>query len=99
MNTLPVYDGTQTCLTATPAQVAAFTGDPLGDSRGAQTLCDTCRFQSACRSYALSHDVRGIWGGTNDHERNHQRRMERLPTPRSVSDDLDDLIHHWRSAS
>jgi hypothetical protein len=99
MSTLPSYDGTQLCTQATRPQMDAFTGHPLGDIDGAKALCRHCPYQPACDQYAVHHDVRGIWGGRDDREREQARRQAHITSPRPVSDDLDDLVRLWRSAS
>jgi hypothetical protein len=54
--------------------------------------------KASIRSYALTHDVRGIWGGLTDEDRKASRARAHLPEPRSVTDELDDLVRRWRSA-
>lgn len=94
MTSYPRFDGTQTCA-AEPTLFISPAGSDSG-ARGA-ALCASCRFLKHCRSYALTHDVRGIWGGLTDEDCRASRVRDHLPEPRSITDELDDLVISWRS--
>lgn len=93
----PGFDGTQACAVE-PTLATVFTSPPGNASGGrAAALCTGCRFLEDCRSYALTHDVRGIWGGLTDADRKASRTRAHLPEPRSITDELDELVLSWRS--
>lgn len=93
----PRFDGTQACA-AEPTLVAVFTSHAAGESdTRAAAVCAGCGFLEHCRSYALTHDVHGIWGGLTDEDRKVSRVRAHLPEPRSITDELDDLVRSWRS--
>lgn len=98
MTSYPRFDGTQACALVEPELAAAFIS-PTGSESGPQaaTLCAGCEFVEHCSSYALTHDVRGIWGGLTDEDRKATRVRAHLPEPRSITDELDDLVLSWRS--
>lgn len=88
----PDFDGTQACQDPIPAAASAFAGT-IGAATGpALALCAACPFTSACRQWALTHDVYGVWGGTTDDERAAIRTRSEVPTPPSITDQLDDLV-------
>lgn len=66
---------TQAACTSMPGD--AFYPDP--DDHGAQieaaavTTCNGCRVRSSCRAAALLNSEQGIWGGTNDVDRDRMR--------------------------
>lgn len=95
MTRYPSFDGTQACA----AEPTLFIS-PAGNDQVARAvaLCGSCRFLEHCRSYALTHDVRGIWGGLADEDRRASRVRAHLPEPRSITDELDDLVLSWRAA-
>lgn len=43
--------------------------------RLAKSLCRTCPWLLECAGYALHYDVTGIWGATNDRERQEMRKQ------------------------
>jgi hypothetical protein len=49
------------------------------EPRRVKQFCKQCPFQVDCLAYALSHDVKGIWGGTTGLERKHIRRRYQIP--------------------
>lgn len=62
-----------------------FSDEPLGgeihlralysNERAAKTVCMSCPYQARCLTYALKNkDLTGIWGGTNEKQRNAMRR-------------------------
>lgn len=97
MRKSPAYDGTQSCLQAPPDAAAAFASRAGATSSAAKQLCASCPFLSPCRSYALSEDVHGVWGGLTDDERRDERVSLGLPEPVSVGDELDLLVLGWRA--
>lgn len=40
----------------------------------AKAVCAQCPVQMACRQWALEQGEHGIWGGTTESERDHDRR-------------------------
>lgn len=94
MTSYPHFDGTQACA----AEPTLFSSPADNDLVArAVALCGSCRFLQHCRSYALTHDVRGIWGGLADEDRKTSRVRAHLPEPRSITDELDDLVLSWRA--
>lgn len=91
----PRFDGTQACADGTAAEAAAFAG--LADSALARRLCAGCRFMAPCLTYALDHDVVGVWGGTDDIERRALRSAAGDPPPTPASVELDALVNAWRA--
>lgn len=47
------------------------TGEDPGPAR---RICHTCPLIAACQTYALAHDVHGVWGGTTYQQRRDLRR-------------------------
>lgn len=47
-----------------------------GSAREAKKVCAQCPVLARCRSYALEHQEKGIWGGTSDRDRALLRRQE-----------------------
>ncbi len=97
MTSYPRFDGTQACTNLTPDLVAAFDG--VASPERAIKVCIGCAFLSACRGYALDHDVVGVWGGTTDPDRQHMRAEKKIPPPPRVTAELDALVHAWRSGA
>jgi hypothetical protein len=94
----PHFDGTQACRRPTPAEARAFAGAVGADPEPALALCGSCGFLQECRSYALGHDVYGVWGGTTDEDRAAIRDRENLPEPACIADELDDVVRAVRGA-
>lgn len=92
----PDLDGTQHCHAASPALVDAYTGAPGVDPAPAVALCSGCPFLQPCRTWALAHDVRGVWGATTGEDRDRARPAGAPPL--SVSDELDELVRAWRAS-
>lgn len=93
----PSFDGTQACAQPTPPETAAaFLGQVSPATAAAVGVCGPCPFRGACRDYALSHDVHGVWGGLTAPERRELRRRCELPDPVSPSDELDVLVRTAR---
>jgi hypothetical protein len=75
----PDFDGTQVCAQADPEDFFPEVG---GSPEGAKTICrggttgyrPPCAFLNECLSYALMHDVVGVWGGTSGKQRLMWRR-------------------------
>ncbi len=94
----PPFDGTQSCRNPPPATGRAFVGAIGADPAPALALCDTCGFITTCRTYALTYEVFGVWGGTTDVDRDRIRVHEHLPAPISITDQLDELVATYRRA-
>lgn len=94
-STYPRFDGTQACADPTPQQRASFEGTITPTP--ARELCPACRFLAPCRTYALEHDVTGVWGELDDDERRKTRRSQGRPEPVPVTDELDELVRVWRT--
>jgi WhiB family redox-sensing transcriptional regulator len=57
---------------------------PLGPGRSpeverAKEMCGWCHVRQQCLAYALTRDVRGIWGGATEADRQSMRRKARIP--------------------
>lgn len=94
----PHFDGTQTCQDPTPAAASAFSGTIGADPGPALALCAACPFVDECRDWALTHDVYGVWGGTTDADRDEIRALAELPSPASITDQLDELVLAMRTS-
>jgi hypothetical protein len=50
-----------------------YDGEPTKDrifrEQDAKNVCSGCSLMVACREWAMTHDERGVWGGTNDDDR------------------------------
>lgn len=64
-----------------PAALCAQVGDPElwhptpgQKASDAKSICGRCPEMDACLTYALAHDVEGIWGGTTERQRQDWRR-------------------------
>lgn len=69
----------------------AFHPAPGGSAERAKTVCAACPVRAACLAHALTHNERGIWGGTTDNERRQIRRRGEAPArpaPRPSSSPL-----------
>ncbi len=90
----PNFDGTQAChgedLTGPAAR--AFAGAAGADPAPALLLCLDCAFLTECGSYALTHEVYGVWGGTTEDRRDEIRAANGVPAPSSTAGDLDQLV-------
>lgn len=76
MSQAPHFDGTQPCSSMDPELFF-----PEGSSSAVvkakkelAPICNSCKFQDPCLTYALHNDVQGIWAGTTDSERKLIRR-------------------------
>jgi WhiB family transcriptional regulator, redox-sensing transcriptional regulator len=47
------------------------------DTKQARAICRTCPVMKECRDHAVTHNERGIWGGTTGSERRALRRARR----------------------
>ncbi len=71
----PKFDGSQICAQVDPEIFFPDPDFPTGVSPlTAKALCLGCDFRTQCLSYALTHDVIGVWGGTTGIERRRLRR-------------------------
>lgn len=43
-------------------------------TQAAKRVCRRCPVQTDCLSFALTHNLAGVWGGTSDRERADLRR-------------------------
>lgn len=49
----------------------------------AKQICETCDIKIECLSYALYHEIFGIWGGATERERHKIRKqLNIVPIPR-----------------
>lgn len=87
---IPRFDGAPACAD----DPAAFL--PRPDVPAARAVCGRCPVRAQCLSFALAHDVHGVWAATTEDDRRELRTRSRLPAPPSVSDQLDDLVRSWR---
>lgn len=72
----PNFDGTQACATE---DVNTFfpegsSKEAYASKRKALQICNSCHFTEPCLDYALRTDVKGIWAGTDERERQRIRR-------------------------
>ena len=95
----PRFDGTQSCQYPSPAAARGFSGATGADPGPALELCARCLFATECRSWALEHDVYGVWGGTTDADRAALRDRDHAPAPASITDALDELVLALRVTS
>lgn len=68
----PIWMQNAACAGVDPELWFPATGQ---DSRPAKRICRTCPIARNCLSYALSHQVVGIWGGTSEIERRALREV------------------------
>ena len=69
----PPFDGSQLC-----AQTDPELWFPTADSQTgkvAKSLCRKCPWKQECLTYALHHDLMGIWGATTERERRGIRKQ------------------------
>lgn len=61
------------CYEMDPDLFTGYDGEPTKDrifrEQDAKQICSHCPLIAACRSWAVTHDERGVWGGTNDDDR------------------------------
>lgn len=65
----PLLEGDEPCIQAADPDV--FFAE---DVRAAVDLCSVCPQRRPCLAYALTHDVRGVWGATSEPTRQEIRR-------------------------
>lgn len=101
----PRFDGSQACARPTDVEAAGFAGERGADPGPAQIRCSdevtgkSCPFLVTCRSYGLTHDVVGVWGGLTAEERRDVRAEVGLSEPRPITEELDALVASWRATS
>lgn len=95
----PKFDGTQHCVAPSAAAAAAYAGDSGSSPAAAKLLCRGCTFLDSCRSYALTEDVHGVWGGLTFEERHRERARLGLDEPTSIGHELDQIVAGWRAAA
>lgn len=89
----PTFDGSQLCASEDPDLF--FPEDAKQRSINipvARKICSRCQFHDTCLTYALAHDVDGIWAGTTERERKAMRKQLNLPRPRSMALLMDKLV-------
>lgn len=47
----------------------------------ARKVCEGCPYQLECLTYAVEHNMDGVWGGTSKHERRLMNGKVKLPSP------------------
>ena len=66
-----------------PGQFSDNYKQARADTQTAKQICATCEIKIECLSYALYHEMFGIWGGTSERERHRMRRqMNIVPVPK-----------------
>lgn len=72
----PNFDGTQACATEDAELFFPEGGskEAYAAKRKAIQICQSCKFTETCLDYALRTDVKGIWAGTDERERQRIRR-------------------------
>lgn len=99
MATAPYFDGTQSCKNDPELFFPELPARPKAEDKRyysiavatAKAVCNECPFIDACLQYALHNDVMGIWGGTNDSDRNEIRKRKKIPPPKSLSS----MVSQW----
>lgn len=84
----PPVDGTEPCR-ADPAAFFPEVGDPGARAR-AKALCNgdpakgvpPCHVFEQCLAYAVSHDIHGVWGGSDESQRGKMRRAQGITAVR-----------------
>lgn len=56
----PDFDGTQPCADPRIDPEIFFGSDAVAE---ALAVCQRCPFRQSCAAYAITHEVRGTWGG------------------------------------
>ena len=56
------------------------------NERQAKEVCKECPLIKDCRAYALRYDEHGIWGGTNENDREKIRRSLGIRITRRYTD-------------
>ena len=93
----PNFDGSQVCNHPSPSAAAAFSGTVGADPAPALALCSACQFVDECRDWSLTHEVYGVWGGTTEADRAEIRTQTELPSPASITEQLDALVLSMRT--
>ena len=57
-----------------------FPGPDYANGLPAKQVCDRCPLIKACRAYALTEDVYGVWGGTTPRDRQRERKRLNVTT-------------------
>lgn len=82
----PRFDGPRPCMEVGPDAFVTDGTDRLEDA-SLQRICVGCPFIDPCREFAISYDVRGVWGGTTYAERRRARTALRIKViPVALSD-------------
>lgn len=69
----PRYDGTQPCVEIGPDGMHPYGSDHV-QVAAAKSVCGPCRFVDACKEFAVSYNVQGVWGGTSYADRRRERQ-------------------------
>lgn len=86
----PPVDGSQPCAQGDPERF--FSSDP----RPAIQACAGCPFKTPCLAYAITHAVRGVWGGTTGPTRAAIRRRHNIEAVRLELSDTHTRIEEVR---
>jgi len=84
---LPNFDGSQLCAQVDPELFFPERGDNT-ISKVAKAICAECPFKKPCAEYALHFEIRGIWGGTSEQDRNVLARKRGITRRVVVSLDM-----------
>ena len=68
----PPFDGSQLCAQTDPELWFPTADNQTGKT--AKSLCRKCPWKEQCLTYALHHDLTGIWGATTERERRGIRK-------------------------
>lgn len=66
---LPRYTGTEPCTRFPVDMFFPGTARHPRDYSYPKAVCFSCRVRNECLAYALTNDVKGVWGGTTDKDR------------------------------
>lgn len=64
------FDSPPPCAQTDPELFFPDDGQVQAALQDTKAICGDCPFRSPCLTYALEHDVQGIWAGTSRHQRN-----------------------------
>lgn len=84
----PTFDGTQPCRDNPDVFFPDGTNTHYA-LIAAKEICAPCPFAEACLSYALAHDVKGIWAGTSTGSRRTYRAERGLKAVPIVPTDAE----------
>lgn len=87
----PPVDGTQPCMEV-DAELFFPKSEAPEYAAPAVAVCRRCPFIHECLAYALTHDVSGVWGGTNERQRHSLRRVHGISGVRSMSSEVSNVF-------